>query len=212
MSGADGSNSRPSDEPIADVLEGLFRDGRLNAFLAWIPLTVLVLVFFESLLDADYAWLTFTAAVGAIVLLPPAVYQDWRVMLPWELVGIALLPVLIRGVLRGAVGTFATYLALAGLALLIVVELHQFTQLKVTHWFAVAIVVLATLAAVAVWTVARWSFDIVLGTAYLVDNEALMLEWTRVTLAGVAAGVLFDGYFRRRDRVLWRLLRRVIRR
>lgn len=69
---------------------------------------------------------------------------------------------------------------------------------------------MTTMAAVAAWTVFRWNADRNLGTVYLVDNETLMLEWLSVMLAGVVAGVLFDGYFRRRDRLLWRALRHVV--
>jgi hypothetical protein len=51
-----------------------------------------------------------------------------------------------------------------------------------------------------------------LGTSYLVDNQTLMTEWVYVTLAGIVAGILFDGYFKRRDRQLWRVIRRAVRR
>jgi len=195
---------------LEDALERLFRDGRTNALLAWPLVAVLGTVFLESALDADYGWILFAGVAGAVVLLPPAAYREWQVMLPWELLVVALLPVLVRGLVGGTVGTFATYLALAGLALLVVVELHMFTSLQVTHWFAVTIVVLATMAAVAAWTVFRWNADRFLGTTFLVDNETLMREWLYVTLAGLAAGVLFDSYFRRRDRLLWRALRGVL--
>jgi glucan phosphoethanolaminetransferase (alkaline phosphatase superfamily) len=173
---------------------------------------VLLIVFAESVLEVDYRWIAFVAVVGFVVLIPPTAYSDWRVMLPWELLVVALFPILVRGVFGGTVGTFASYFALAALALLIIVELHMFTSLSVTHWFAVVLVVLTTLAAVAAWTVFRWNADRYLGTSFLTDNEALMVEWLYVTLAGFAAGILFDGYFRRRDRQLRRVIRRVIRR
>lgn len=195
-----------------DALERLFRDGRANAVLSWLLVGVLASVFVESALDIDYGWILFVGVVGFVVLLPPVAHREWRVMLPWELLVVALFPILVRGLVGGTVGTFATYLSLAGLALLVIVELHTFTALRVTHWFAVGLVVLTTLAAAAAWTVFRWNADRFLGTAFLVDNETLMIEWLYVTLAGLAAGVLFDGYFRRRDRLLWRLLRRVVRR
>lgn len=197
---------------LEDALHRLFRDGRPNAVLAWLLVPLLTVAFVESALDLDYQWVLFVGFVGFIVLLPPLAYREWRVMLPWELLVIALFPILVRALVGGTVGTFASYLALAALALLVVVELHQFTALSVTHWFAVGIVVMTTLAAVAAWTIFRWNADRFLGTAYLVDNETLMLEWFSVTLAGVVAGVVFDGYFRRRDRLLWRALRRVVRR
>ena len=197
---------------IRDAFDRLFRDGWTNAVIAWGLVAVLASVFVDSVVDGDLQWALFTAFVAVVVLLPPVAYREWRVMLPWELLVLALFPVLVRGLFGGTLGTFATYVALAGLALLVVVELHTFTTLRVTHWFAVVLVVLTTLAAVAAWTVFRWNADRFLGTSYLVDNETLMMEWLYVTLAGVVAGLLFDGYFRRRDQWLWRAIRRVIRR
>ena len=197
---------------LRDVFERLFRDGRLNAGIAWAMVVILASVFVGSVFQADYQWILFTAFVGVVVVIPPVAFRDWRVMLPWELLGLALLPILVRGLVGRTVGTFATYMALAALALLVVVELDAFTSLRVTHWFAVVLVVLTTLAAVAAWTVFRWNADRLLGTAYLVDNETLMMEWLYVTLAGVGAGLLFDGYFRRRNQWLWRSIRRVVRR
>jgi len=195
---------------LEDAIEALFRDGRVNAALAWLMAAVLAVAFVESVLDVDYAWTLFVGFVGFVVLIPPAAFRDPRVMLPWELLALALSPVLVRGLVGGTLGTFATYLALAALALVVVVELHTFTALSVTRWFAVGLVVLTTMAAVAAWTVFRWNADRFLGTAFLVDNETLMREWLYVTLAGVAAGVLFDAYFRWRDRRLRRSIRRLV--
>ena len=211
-----GGTSDPDDAAetaeIRGVFDRLFRDGRTNALIAWALVAVLAGVFVDSAVDVDLQWVLFTAFVAGVVLLPPVVYREWRVMLPWELLVLALAPVLVRGLVGGTLGTFATYVALAGLALLVVVELHTFTTLRVTHWFAVVLVVLTTLAAVGAWTVFRWNADRFLGTSYLVDNETLMMEWLYVTLAGIVAGLVFDGYFRRRDQWLWRAIRRVGRR
>jgi hypothetical protein len=210
----DGSASGDAAEAaeIRGAFDRLFRNGRTNAVIAWALVAVLAGVFVDSVVDVDLQWVLFTAFVAVVVLLPPVAYREWRVMLPWELLVLALFPILVRGLFGGTLGTFATYVALAGVALLVVVELHTFTTLRVTHWFAVVLVVLTTLAAVAAWTVFRWNADRFLGTSYLVDNETLMTEWLYVTLAGVVAGLLFDGYFRRRDQWLWRAIRRVIRR
>jgi len=212
MSDSGGTPEDPGRRELDDALQLLFRDGRTNAVISWVFVSILAAVFVESALDVDYQWILFVGSVGVVVLLPPFAYRDWRVMLPWELLVLALLPILVRGLFSGTVGTFATYLALAALALLVIVELHMFTSLEVTHWFAVGLVVLATLAAVAAWTIFRWNADRYLGTAYLVDNETLMIEWLYVTLAGLAAGILFDGYSRRRDRRLWRAIRWTVRR
>ncbi|MCG1004340.1 MULTISPECIES: hypothetical protein [Halobacterium] len=210
MSDGDTPREPTGAEYAEDVLERLFRDSWTNAVIAWLLVAVLALVFVDSALGFDQQWMLFVAAVGAIVLVPPAAFREWRVMLPWELLVLALLPILVRGLFGGTVGTFATYFALASVALVVVVELHLFTALEVTHWFAVVLVVLTTLASGAAWAVVRWNFDQYLGTDYLTTNEALMTEFVWVTLAGFAAGVLFDAYFRRRDRWLRRALSRVV--
>lgn len=201
---------RSPDRGEDDLLARLFRSGRTNALVSWVLVGILLTVLAKSVIDFDRQWLVFVTATGAIVLLPPIAYRDWRVMLPWEVLVIALFPILIRGLFAGDVGTFATYFAVAGLALLVTVELHMFTTVRLTHWFAVAFVVMATMAVVAVWTILRWNMDNFLGTNFLTTNEALMTEWMYVTLAGLSAGVLFDSYFRHRGRQLRQAIRRVV--
>jgi hypothetical protein len=210
MNGADGVDRGDGTTP-EDVLARLFRDGWTNAVVAWVLVAVLGGVLVESVLDVDLLWITFVVATAAIVLVPPVAYREWRVMLPWELLAFALMPILVRAFVGGELGVFAYYLSVAALALLVTVELHTFTPLEMTHWFAVLFVTMTTMASVAAWTVVRWWSDIVLGTAFLTDNEALMTEWVYVALAGLAAGVIFDAYFRRRDRQLAGLLRGFIR-
>jgi hypothetical protein len=197
---------------IEDRLAQLFRSGRTNAVIAWAMVAVLVGVFVESLLGFDLRTMILVAAIAAVVVVPAVAARDPQVMLPWEVLGLALLPILVRALLGGELGTFATYLAIAAFALILTVELHMFTSLRVTHWFAVLLVVLTTMASAAAWTVVRWNADRVLGTEYLTTNEALMIEWLYVTLAGVAAGILFDAYFRQRGRRLRRAIGRVVRR
>lgn len=197
---------------VDDVIDRLFHNGRINALIAWVTVIVLASVFVESLLDGDLQWMVFVAFVGFIVVIPPVVFRNWRVMLPWELLVLAELPILVRGILGGTVGTFATYIAISGIALLVIVELHMFTSLRITPWFAVTIVTMATLASVAVWSIFRWNADIYLGTNYLVDNRTLMIEWIYVTIAGIIAGGIFEIYFSRRDRILWNAIRRLVRR
>lgn len=203
-----------------DVLARLFRSGRANAVLSWVLVAVLAGVFVESLLDVDRLWVAFVAVTGVIVLVPPITYTDWRVMLPWELLVLALMPILLRAFAGGELGTFAYYLSVSGLALIVVVELHMFTELTMTHWFAVLFVTMATMASVAAWTVLQWNADRYRGTSFLHEpgvgqaaaNDALMAEFTWVVLAGLVAGVVFDAYFRRRGRKLAGRIRRVIHR
>ena len=215
-SGPDEPRDRPEPAPSGPVpaewLDRLFDGGRTNALLGWSMVAVLLGVFVESLLGGDLLTMALIAAIAAIVVAPAVAARDPKAMLPWELLVIALLPVLVRALLGGEVGVFATYLAIAALALVITVELQLYTSLRVTRWFAVVFVVLTTMAAAGAWTVLRWNADRLLGTGFLTTNEALMREWLYVTLAGVAGGILFVVYFRRRDLRLRRALRWVVRR
>ncbi|AZQ15846.1 hypothetical protein DOS48_03150 [Halorubrum sp. PV6] len=197
---------------MEDRLARLFRSGRTNAVIAWSMVAVLAGVFVESLLGLDILPMVLVAAVAAVVVAPAVAARNPQVMLPWEVLGLALLPILVRTLLGGELGTFATYLAIAAFALIVTVELHMFTSLRVTHWFAVLFVVLTTMATAAAWTILRWNADRLLDTAFLTTNEALMIEWLYVTLAGLVAGVLFDAYFRRRGLRLRRAIRRVVSR
>lgn len=203
-----------------DLLAALFQSGRVNAILSWTLVGVLGLVLAESLVDFDRLWILFVAVTGVIVLVPPVAYRDWQMMLPWEVLVLALLPILVRGVFGGELGTFAYYLSVAGLALVVTVELHAFTTVRMTHWFAVVFVTMTTMASGAAWTVVRWNADRLLGTTFLSKpgmtqmeaNAALSTEFVRIALAGLVAGVLFDAYFKRRGLRLGRRLREVIRR
>lgn len=215
-----GSKKSTGDPPRDDLLAALFRSGRLNAILAWPLVAVLGLVLLESLVDFDRLWILFVTVTGLIVLVPPVAYRDARVMLPWEVLLLALSPILVRGISGGEFGTFATYLSIAGLALVVTVELHMFTSVRMTHWFAVVFVVMTTLASAAAWAIVRWLSNRMLQTEFLSNsnltaadaNAQLMTEFLWVTAAGLVAGLLFDAYFKRRGRRLGSSLRRVIRR
>ncbi|WP_280588436.1 hypothetical protein [Halorubrum sp. Boch-26] len=209
---ADAEPDIPEGNAFADRLARLFRSGRMNALIAWAMVTVLVGTFVESLLGFDLLPMILVAAITAVVVAPAVAARDPRVMLPWEVLALALLPVLVRTLLGGELGTFATYLAIAAFALIVTVELQMFTTLRVTHWFAIVFVVMTTMATAAAWTVLRWNADRLLGTSYLTTNDALMIEWIYVTLAGLAAGVLFDAYFRGRGARLRRAIGWVVHR
>lgn len=220
MTSEDRSNKKAAPENRDDLLKKLFRSGRVNAIVSWALVGILALVFFESLLDFDRLWILFVAITGGIVLVPPVAYRDWRMMLPWEVLILALLPILVRGLFGGELGTFAYYLSVAGLALIVTVELHTFTTVRMTHWFAVVFVAMTTMASVAAWAVLRWNADRYLGTEFLVEpgmtqmerNATLMTEFIWVAFAGIIAGILFDAYFKRRGRKLGQRLQRVVRR
>jgi hypothetical protein len=179
---------------------------RGNAALAWLLVVFVGSVVVGSALVGDLLWAGFAAVVGGLALIPAVGHRDPLVMLPWEVLALAALPLIGRAFATVPLTSrFATYLAVAALALIIAVELHQFSPVQMTPSFAVLFVVVATMATAGVWAVVRWSLDLTLGTTFLLDpalshhviERQLMWEFVFSTAAGLVAGVVFEGYFRR---------------
>ncbi|WP_435347610.1 hypothetical protein [Haloarchaeobius sp. HRN-SO-5] len=205
----------------------LFEEHRLNAILSWILVAVVLLAVVEEVAIGDWLWALFALAVAALLLVPPVAHRRGLVMLPWEVVLLATLPILGRTAIvrqltnevvlatvpaaqsflsTTAVSSTAAYTAVAALALIVVVELHVFTSVRMTPGFAVLTVVVLTLATAGVWAVVRWLAHLYLGTAFYSELDPLMYEFLYSTVAGLLAGVTFELYFRRRDHTARRAL------
>jgi hypothetical protein len=184
----------------------LLRDKRLNALVGWIIVAVLFAVAATSLLEGNLLWTVFAATVAVLASLPPVLLVNRYAMLPWEILLLAALPVVGRLFATVPVtGNLASYLSVAAIALIIAVELHVFTPVRMTPRFAVVFVAIATMAAAGGWAVLRWGADVLLGTTFVLDpalteheiEEALMWEFVASTIAGVGAGLVFAFYVRR---------------
>ncbi|SFR60927.1 hypothetical protein [Halogeometricum limi] len=192
---------------------------RLNTALGWLLVLFLVATAVGQFVDGELQWAGFTLAVVAVAVVPAVARRDPTSMLPWEVLFLASLPLIGRALVAGETvggmtftGRVTTFLAVAAVALLVAVELDVFTAVRMNHSFAVAFVVVTTMAAAGVWAVVRWLSDILLGTSFLFDGrpeavieEALMWDFVAATVAGLFAGVLFEYYFRRRARLRRRI-------
>lgn len=187
-------------------LGALIRDAKRNAIVSWLLVGFVLLVSTASALTGDYLWAIFAAVVVILAVLPAATYHDLRVMLPWEILLITSLP-LVGHVFTTVPLTnrFTTYLAVAGIALIIAVELHLFTPVLMTPSFAVLFIVVTTMATAGIWAVTRWVVDLLFGTSFLLTpglteaeiEHRLMWEFVWSTVAGFLAGGIFEGYVRR---------------
>jgi hypothetical protein len=191
----------------------LLRDERANAVASWVVVAIILAVVVRSFLEGDFLWAGFAAGLAALALFPPVALRHRNAMLPWEILLLAALPVVGRMFATVQVtGNLAKYLSVAAIALIIAVELHVFTPVRMTPRFSVAFVVVATMATAGAWAVTRWAADILVGTTFLLDpalsehaiEEALMWEFVASTVAGVGAGIIFAIYVSRQvgiDRV-----------
>lgn len=191
-------------------LEQLLRDAGVNAILAWALVGVLLATAGLAAFTGQFLWGGFALGVVGIALIPPAVLGSPRVMLPWEVLLCAGLPILGRSVLSpAATGLWTTYLSVAALALIVAVELHLFTTVRMSAGFAVLFVTVTTIAVAGIWAMVRWLSDGYLGSELLLTpgvpesaiERSLMIEFVVATVIGVLAGVVFEFYVRRRDTV-----------
>lgn len=179
-------------------LDALVEDERVNAGIAWVLVGFLVVLAAVSLLRSDFLWALFAGFVFALAIIPPLAFRSAEAMLPWEVLILAALPVLGRALATLALTTrVATYLSVAALALIVAVELHVFTPVRMTHWFAILFVVIVTIATAGVWAVIEWLSDVYLGTAFIESEHSLMWDFVYATAIGVVAGFVFELYFRR---------------
>lgn len=194
---------------MSEHLGQLVQGQRRNAALSWVLVGLIAAAVAISLVRGDLLWVGFAVVVAGLATLPPLALGNARAMLPWEVTLLSALPVLGRAFSTVPItGQVATYFAVAAIALIIVVELHLFTPVRMNDGFAVGVVVVATLATAGVWAVVRWGSDRLLGTDFLrlstlgehAVEQRLMWEFVASTGAGVLAGLVFAFYVRRRIR------------
>lgn len=190
-----------------DQLSALLASRKRDVLTGWTAVAVLALTTVETVLDGAFDWAFVALVVAMVILAPAVVFRDRRAMPPWELVVLALAPLLWQAVLGQTFRTeIPTYLAVAALALLASTELHQFTSVRMNRPFAIVLVVLTTLAVAGVWNVLQWTADVFFGTAFVLNgrsqdaiNADVLVEFVSASCAGIGAGVLFDRFVRSRD-------------
>ena len=183
-------------------LEELIGDGRTNAVLSWLLVAAIALIGLGEFVTGGLLWTTFAVALVGLALLPPLTVRSWEVMLPWEVLLLAALPVV--GLALGSdrlTGNLVSYLSVAAIALVVAVELQTFTTVRMTASFAVIFVAVTTMATAALWALFRWSTAGVLGVPFPSDHDAVMWEFVYSMIAGLGAGVVFELYFRRLGRL-----------
>lgn len=166
-----------------------------NAAFAWGVMIVLLLVAVERVLSGEFLWAGMAAAMIAVGLIPPVVARRPTAMIAWEVLALAALPALARS-FDVLVGPMA-YVSVAALALVVAVELDEFTDVEMTPAFAVVFVVVMTMAVAGLWTIARYASDVYLGTSLIGDQNATMWDLVVATGVGTVAGLVFELYVRR---------------
>lgn len=180
-------------------LRALADSRRANAVTAWLATAVLVLATGWLAATGQLLWPIFGLLTVGIVVVPPVLTRDRWTTMPGELVALVALPVVLRA--AGASVGVTPFAAVATLALLVVVALDAFTSLDMTPRFAVAFVVVTTMAFAGTWAVGEFATDALLGTRFVEGQREMNLDLLTATVVGLLAGVLFVAYFREAGRV-----------
>jgi hypothetical protein len=186
--------------------EALLRDERVNAALAWLVVGLVVAAGFPRLVDGIDVAAVFAICIAVLAVVPAMALRNVTAMVPWEVLSLASGPVVARVLAPDLVlATVMVYFAVAALALIVAVELHAFTAIEMSIGFAIGFVVVTTLAVSGLWAVAAWLSDVLVGTTFVLDpalttaeqERRLMWEFVGSTVAGLGAGLVFEGYVRR---------------
>lgn len=178
------------------VLQSLIDNERVNAALAWPIVFSIAAAAVVTASRGSFLWAALATTIVVLAFVPTIVRWDALVMLPWELLALAAVPIWAR-----LIGTFpiAGFLTVATIALLVTVELDAYTPIEMSPRFAVAFVVLATMAVAGLWVIAQWLSDTLLATSFLTTKGELMWDLVYATAFGGLAGALFVVYFYRHD-------------
>lgn len=177
------------------VFKALTHNKRINAAIEWALTGVVVLAAVESFLTNAFLWGGVTLLIAAIIAVPAFVTGDWTLMIPWPLVLVTVFALIVR-----TFGLFietAGYVTIAGLALILVIELNAFTSVDMTRRFAIGFTILTTMAIQGLWTIAQFYSDHWLGTSFLRSQTELQWDFVIVTIVAIVMGGLFEWYFQR---------------
>lgn len=175
--------------------DGLRSYRTTNAALGWGVVALVALAGIHRALQGELLWAGLAAMVVAISVVPPVASRHPEVMIAWEVIALAGVPIIARTM--GVLVEQTAYAAVAALALVVAVELDAYTGIDMTPGFAVAFVVIVTMATAGIWAIARYVSDVVTGSTMLGGQTALMWDLVIATVIGTVAGVLFELYVRR---------------
>lgn len=182
-------------EPVYEFV----RDSRINSIVSYVIVVFLVASTFHHLFLGQFAWFALSFIVLALLVLPPICYRDTEKIIPWEISLLSTLPLFLHALHSSPPGNIINYIAVSAASLIIVVELHMFSDMKMTDWFIVLFVATSTIALAGFWAIIRW----ILGpyTSFpLPSHPALMNEFMSAMLAGILFGLLYKFYLRQKKK------------
>ena len=177
--------------------EWFIEDTRLNALVAWAMTAVLVLTAVVNFFEGALVTMGLAAVAAAVALVPAVVSRVWTRTIPWPMLLLASLPLVVGAFSPSFVGDTIFALGIAALAILVVVALQMTTTVRMTPNFAIAFVVLTTLATAGFWALGSAASAQLFGTRFIETNDQLMAIFTSALVASGISALAFRWYFGR---------------
>lgn len=187
------------------MVRGLLSSDRSNAVVVWVLLVSIAVTATGQMVAGDWLWAMLGWTTSTLVLVPSAVQRTWTVTPPWWLVVLAAIPLGALVFFPYEVQTYAfatrvaTYLSIAALSLMVAIYLNAYTDVEMSHRFAVVFVVVTTMALAGLWVLLVGLGDMYLGTNHVAGKADLNKEFISSFVTGLLGGVLFERYFHHAD-------------
>ncbi len=180
--------------------EWFLSDERLNAAVAWAITVMLLLAAVNALFALRLVDAVLAGAAASVAIVPALRSGRWTRTVPWPLLLLSTAPLVVGALEPTLFGLVVSGTGIAGLGMLLVVVLQMTTSVRMTPLFAIAFVVLVTLAFAGFWAVGSAFSAATLGTDFVQTNTALMYVFSAALLGSLVGGVIFRWYFRRQLR------------
>lgn len=168
-------------------------DATVNAATSWMAISLVLIAAAWSFLTNAVLWGGFALVIVFVAVLPALLTHDATALVHWPLLAVVAFAILART--AGVYPKPAGYLVLATFAIMVVVELVDFTSVELGRWFAVGFGVMMAMALEAIWIIAQFYSDVWLGTKFLTTQTALQKDIVIVTIVGFVVGGFFLWFF-----------------
>lgn len=187
------------------TIQRLLSSDRSNAAVVWVLAVGIAAAATGQALLGDWLWAALGWTTATLALVPSARHRTWTVAPPWWLVVLAAIPLagLVLFPFQARANAFATriatYLSIAALSLMVAIYLNTYTDVEMSHRFAVLFVVTTTMALVGLWVLLVGVGDMYLGTDHVAGKADLNKEFVAAFVTGLLGGVLFERSFHHAD-------------
>jgi hypothetical protein len=179
----------------------------LEAQLSWMASLVLFFSTVYVFLRLDVLWIVFGIVALSIYALPIVTFRDPFKALPWEMTILLSFPILLH-VSEGSrlmservawwddVTSLAFAFSLSTIGLLLTIELHMYTSVRMNRTFSSFFVMMFTLSMSGFWLLGEYIGDELFGTSNLQTNDEIMVQLLWTLIGGLLMGFLYAAYTR----------------